>query len=450
MIIKGASRSCVWWWAQHFENTEENERVTLAKSDGLVSDNILDLMREMQGHAQGTSCKNFMWIGVLNPGPNERLTEEGWEKAREILEKHRGYQGQPYFVVEHEKNGYVHRHLVMSRIDTENMRALPDGLDAKICHAAAREIEDQLGLQRVVGPFDREPGTPRPKRAPKNWEMYRGMTTKIDPRDITAEVTHLYQQSDSGKAFQAALEDHGYRLVTGRRGLLILDSAGKDHSLARRIDGVTAKELNAFMGDVDRQALPTLEQGKAQFQERKITGLEADRATVREEIQWQEALAKAAIDRERTEKRFVAPEDNYRQPSGSRERGEVGKSEPQRDFREAIRAATSRAHGVTNSRVIPEAKKAKEIRIPSIVTATPLRAAGKAADFVSDLFESFFSPKLTPEKIHKGEQAMREREADVQHTLDLSRFTTERQQDLQRREDQERNRQDRDRGGRDR
>ena len=77
--------------------------------------------------------------------------------------------------------------------------------------------------------------------------MYRGDKTGIDPRDVTAEVTELFKQSQNGREFQAALEQHGYQLTTGNRGLLILDSAGKEHSLARRIDGVNTKELNAFM-----------------------------------------------------------------------------------------------------------------------------------------------------------------------------------------------------------
>src|SRR5205807_1351272 len=139
------------------------------------------------------------------------------------------------------------------------------------------EIEQEFGLQRVKGPYDREPGEPRPKRAPERWEMLRGMRTGLDPRDIAAEVTELFHQSDSGKAFQAALEDHGYMLVRGdRRGFVILDSAGKEHSLARRIDGVNTKELNAFMRDLDLEALPSVEQGRALYQQRKIAGLEAD------------------------------------------------------------------------------------------------------------------------------------------------------------------------------
>ncbi len=83
--------------------------------------------------------------------------------------------------------------------------------------------------------------------------MYRGMKNGIDPRDIKAELTELRQQSENGQDFKAALESHGYELVTGRRGLLILDPAGKEHSLAKRC-GMPMKEVLAFMHDVNLEA----------------------------------------------------------------------------------------------------------------------------------------------------------------------------------------------------
>jgi hypothetical protein len=308
MIANGGSYRYASWWANHLLSSE-NDRARIVKSYGLRSENVLDMLNEMDAFAKGTRCENYFYQMNLNPRGNERLTEEQWDRVREIAEKHHGFDGQAYFVVEHVKNGRVHQHIVWSRIDLETMRAIPDSHDARCNHAIAREIERELGLERVTGPYDREPGEPRPKRAPEPWEMYRGMKTGLDPRDVEAEVTELFQQSDSGKAFQAALEQHGYMLVQGdRRGFVILDSAGKDHSLARRIDGVNTKELNAFMRDVDRQALPTVEAGKALYQERRVAGLEADRATVSHEINWEESLARAAIEKEKIERQFVEPE----------------------------------------------------------------------------------------------------------------------------------------------
>jgi len=44
-----------------------------------------------------------------------------------------------------------------------------------------------------------------------------------------------------------------------------------------------------------------------QYRDKRIAGLEADRDTVRHEIEWEEALAKAAIEKEQRERRFVEP-----------------------------------------------------------------------------------------------------------------------------------------------
>jgi hypothetical protein len=311
IILNGASYRSVWWWTRHFNDTKENVRTEIVKSEGLASEDIRDKMLEMQLMAEGTRCKNFMWIADLSPHPgvSRRFSEEEWERARQIAEKFRGLEGQPYFVIEQEKaDGRIHRHAIWSRVDTETGRARPDGWDSEVCHAASKAIRQELGLQPLPSPFDKDRQGPRPKRAPQRWEMYRGMKSGLDPRVITAEVTELFHQSDNGRAFHAALELHGYTLVKGdQRGFVILDSAGDDHSLARRIDGVNTKELNAFMRGVDREALPTVEQGRAQHQERTIAALEADRATVRDEIRWEEALDRAAIEKEERERNFVEP-----------------------------------------------------------------------------------------------------------------------------------------------
>jgi hypothetical protein len=288
---------------------EENERAELKQIRGLKADSLEDALLEMQREAAvRPRLKNFMYHADFNPRPNERFVEEDWERAFEIFEKQRGIpEGTPRVVYEHEKEGRIHRHVIWARLNPETMRAFPDGLDWKVAHTAAREIEKELGLQKTIGPLDREPGTPRPPRAPEAWEMYRAMKTGIDPRDITAEVTALYKQSQNGQELNAALKLHGYELVTGRRGLLILDSAGKEHSLAKRIEGVNTAEINTFMRDLNRTTLPTLEQAKETYQQRKIDALEADHASVRDEIQWQETLEKAAIAKEEKERQFVEP-----------------------------------------------------------------------------------------------------------------------------------------------
>ena len=54
--------------------------------------------------------------------------------------------------------------MIWYRLD-ENGRAFSDSLSAKVAHEAAREIEKELGHEKVIGPYDREQGTPRPRAA---------------------------------------------------------------------------------------------------------------------------------------------------------------------------------------------------------------------------------------------------------------------------------------------
>ena len=307
MIIKGASRRNVKFWAKHLTDTKKNDRAEMVDKRGLLSENLTDMLHEIQDNADLTRCKNAMYIASFSPAIGEKLTEVDWERAYEIFEKQRGIpEGQRRIVYEHEKEGRTHRHVVWDRIDAEKMRAFPDAHDGKICAVASQKITQELGLQHTHGILFREPGAPRPERNPKAWEMFRGMQTNVDVQELAADVQALHRQSKTGQQFKAALEQYGYQLVTGNRGLLVLDSAGKEHSLARRC-GITQKEINAFMRDVDRAALPTLEQAKEQHREREHTGLHTELGSIRYQIEWEEKLAAAAIEKEKIERRFVEP-----------------------------------------------------------------------------------------------------------------------------------------------
>jgi hypothetical protein len=276
VIVNGSSNRCAGWWGSHLES-DENDSVRLVKSWGLRSNTIPGMLQEMMDLTVGTNCRNGFYQINMNPAPGEVFTEDKLERARQIVEQRHGLEGQAYFIVVHVKNGREHPHLVYSRIRLETMTAISDSHGAHKNHAIARQIEREFGWRKVTGPLDHAPETPRPKRAPKPWEMRRDKKHGLDTRDIAAEVTRLCQQSETGKAFEAALEAHGYQLVTGNRGLLILDRAGDEHSLARRLH-IPMKQVLNFMRHLDLKALPTVEQGKAQHRARKAV-LEAGCAT---------------------------------------------------------------------------------------------------------------------------------------------------------------------------
>lgn len=350
MVIKGASRRSVEFWTRHLANDKKNDRAELKEIRGLGAENLKDALLEMQEDARFTRCKNFFYQANFNPCPHERLTEEQWQRAFEIFENHRGIPaGQARIVYEHEKEGRIHRHVIWSRIDLETMRAWPDNLDAKICHAASREISEELGLQRSRSPFDKDREGPRPARAPESWEMFRGLRSGLDPRDIKAEVTGIFRESANGAEFVAGLREHGYEVVRGdKRDFCILDNAGDVHSLARCIEGVRTKELRSFMQGIDRRSLPTVEQAKTQFRERMMAEHQADLASVQREIAWEEALAKAAIEKEKAERRFVEPTPEEIRKQGGREKvwpmkppeSERTQTSPRYHFEDAARETT--------------------------------------------------------------------------------------------------------------
>jgi hypothetical protein len=279
MIISGGSR-CNWrFFAGHLMNDRQNGYVRVAEVRGLTSDTVLDALREMDAIASGTRCKNFFYHCNINPRYGEELTPEQWEQAADTLEQNLGLTGHARFVVEHDKNGRIHRHIIWCRIDPDTMTAVSDSFTAPIHERTSRELEQAFGLEPVESVLTRDREKERPERRPRNWETFRGNSSGIDPQDVKAEITALWNASDTGTAFAAALAEHGYILCKGdRRDFCIIDAAGNEHSLARRIEGAKAASVRARMADVDRDELPSVAEGRAQADERRDASAAADTA----------------------------------------------------------------------------------------------------------------------------------------------------------------------------
>jgi hypothetical protein len=263
MIISGGSRSGAKWFSTHFMRTDQGQEVTMVEARGLAGDGVADWFRQMQAISAGTRCINFFYHANLNPRDDEPMTEEQWEKAVDTLEHNLGLDGQIRFVIQHEKNGRPHRHVVWSRIDPDTMTAVSDSKTYAIHSRTADELEKAFG---------HEP-TPRGRgvqgRNPDNWEVFRGKESGINPYDVKTELTALYRQADTGPAFAAALEANGYILAKGdRRDFVVIDQGGDEHSLARRIAGVKAAEIRTFLAGIERDALPTVEAARALARER--------------------------------------------------------------------------------------------------------------------------------------------------------------------------------------
>jgi hypothetical protein len=263
MIISGGSRSQWRKFAAHLMKTEGGQqRVAIEEIRGLAADNLVDAFHELEALGQGTRATNFYYHANIDPRADEHMTEEQWENAVDMLEKNLGLEGHSRFVVEHEKHGRTHRHVVWSRVDTDHMRVVPDEWDYSIHQRTADELEKEFGHEKT--PRRREPGQ---SKGPENWEYFRGKESRINPKEVQTELTALWHQADTPQAFAAALAEKDYILCEGDRGLCVVDQAGKEHSLYRRV-GERKAVVDDRMEGIDRESLPTVAEARALARER--------------------------------------------------------------------------------------------------------------------------------------------------------------------------------------
>jgi hypothetical protein len=291
MILKGKSRTGAEVLGRYLANAETNERVELAEVKGTVAQDLVGALIEMDAYAEGTQCQKPLYHGIISPQPPHRLTPAQRTEAVHAYEKEMGFTGHARVVVVHEKEGREHIHVVWTRIDLENMRAVPVNHDYRKHENVARALERRFGHDRVQGAHAERDGQQRPDYSPSRAELAQERRTGIKGKEVKAEVTALFRASDSVEGFCAALNDAGYILARGdRRDFMIVDRAGGYHSLGRRIEGMKADELREFMAPIDRKSLPHLSEAQAMAEDR-LHGIVPDRDKER----WEDALAQSAI-----------------------------------------------------------------------------------------------------------------------------------------------------------
>jgi hypothetical protein len=265
MIINGGGRGSVSFWSKHLTNTAENERAEVVEISGVLATDLPSALREMEAIAGQSRCRgNFMYQANINPERGETLTPEQWQKTVDTLEKNLGLEGHQRVVVEHEKDGRTHRHVIWNRVDVETLRVTDIGGNFYTHERTQEQLSKEFGLHQTptLHGNTREGG--RPERAPEVWEKRAAERSGISPNDIKAQLTMLRHETDSGKAFAAGLEEKGFILANGdRRGFVVLDQAGTVHSLARRLDGMNTQSVNECLSDIDRTTLPTVEEARA-------------------------------------------------------------------------------------------------------------------------------------------------------------------------------------------
>ena len=383
MIIKGKSVGGGKRLAAHLMRTDTNERADVLELSGVAADDLRGSLLEMEAVASGTRTTKPFYHASINTRADEKLTEEQRTHAIATLAEKLGLSGQPRVVVLHEKEGREHCHIVWSRIDLDHMRAISDSHNYRKHEEVARDLEREFHHERVQGAHAEREGVERPRRTPSHSEMLQADRGAVSPEDAEALITDLWQRTDSGKTFRAALEKEGWVLARGdRRDFVAVDPNCGTHSLARRVEDAKAKDIRARMADVNPKLLPSVAEARAIQRQRQV---EEERLKAQEA-----ALAAAAKEREAKESETKKREASS--PLEWTDRG--GMVAQQQSANDALRRAP---------RVAPAARGPE--RKPGVPTDAPLTA--------NEIAASANDPALRQRYIKEEQQRDDQKKADT-------------------------------------
>lgn len=253
MIIKASQRTGARSLANHLVNTQDNEHVAVHDIRGVMAQSVHGAFLEIDAVSQGTRCQKPLFSVSFNPPENENVSIDQFEQAFDRLEKKLGLDGQARVVVFHEKEARRHAHVVWSRIDVSEMKAIHMSHFKQKCMDVSRTLYRAHDWQMPDGLIDKK------ERDPFNvpiaqWKHLKRQS--IDPRDIKALCLDAWSRSDGLNGFKHALEDKGLFLARGdRRGYVVLDHHENIYSLSR-VGGIRTKELKQKLGTPEK--LPSI------------------------------------------------------------------------------------------------------------------------------------------------------------------------------------------------
>tara|TARA_R110001606_G_scaffold370439_2_gene526890 strand:- start:10555 stop:11892 length:1338 start_codon:yes stop_codon:yes gene_type:complete len=321
MILVGNQRGGARDLALHLMKPE-NERVEVAELRGFVADDLDGAFQESHAISRGTKCRQYLFSMSFSPPKGAEVNDQGFYAAIDTAENKLGLTGQPRAVVFHEKRGddgelRRHAHAVWSRINVEEMKAIPLPHSKRKMQDVSRDLYLEHGWKMPKGL------AVSGERDPRNFSLAEWQQAKRigkDPREIKAAFQDSWAISDSKTALDHALKERGYWLCRGdKRGYVALDVHGEVHNIAKRV-GIKTKEVRDRIGDME--ALPSVADTKREIaqamqtkmdefqrevankEEREAKEAEAERTALKERQRAQrEAFQEAALLRQQAEER---------------------------------------------------------------------------------------------------------------------------------------------------
>ena len=267
MILKGSQRGGALQLARHLMNAQDNEHVEVYELRGFASETSLsNALQEIVAISKGTRCQQMLFSLSLNPPADETVPISAFEDAIGQVERKLGLVDQQRAIVFHEKEGRRHAHVVWSRIDVDEMKAI----NLPHFKLKLKDISTQLFLEHGWNLPDgfRD----KTARDPMNFtreEWQQAKRAKQDPKQLKAMFQECWSVSDSRIAFEKALEERGFYLANGKRGFVALDYKGEIYAISRW-SGQKTKDVKAKLGDP--KSLLSVEQTKTLISER-MSGL---------------------------------------------------------------------------------------------------------------------------------------------------------------------------------
>lgn len=272
MNAKGKIRSSGAALARYLMTGEKGEIAQLIETRGLDafgSDPVAAFEMLERLADENTRCEKPFFHGHIRLSPGEDLTDAQWMQSLERMEKRLGFTGQPRIVSFHidTASGERHLHCGWYRVDLESMRAIDPGLYKNHLMQLARTLEREFGLREVSS--ERQPHDKA--RAADRDEYEEAKRLGTDVRAIRTQILDCLEKSDGGKSFKAALEERGFILANGDRRdcFVVIDPAGGQHALNKKLTGMKLAALRERFADLDRSQLPAVERAQAMQRDRQ-------------------------------------------------------------------------------------------------------------------------------------------------------------------------------------
>lgn len=266
MIAKGNTHGDGGKLADYLTKGGPGERAELFDMRGFRTGDINAAFRDIEFHKLDTKAEAALFHVQIRgaDGEGKKLTRAQWLEIADgcdlALGRAMTHQARAAVLHIDQKTGDMHLHLAYDLIrQTEDGRCFVHRLgkfENKL-QLYAREIEVKYGLQILSN-------EPRPgaRRADRN-ELEESRRLGTDIHAIRSAILERFQQADNGRAFDAAMKDQGYIVAGGDRNcFVVIDDLGGKHALNKKLTGLTLKEIDTRLGDLDRAQLPSVDQAK--------------------------------------------------------------------------------------------------------------------------------------------------------------------------------------------